>query len=122
MICPLFFLVVSAYKDPVEIHQVKKFLDKVITGFFDFIFTILWYCSTKYCVKPKAFNIMIYGVYGKESRSGRIRTKFNTREVAFSYVKEYQKTFPHLDFFIQSNIAEIERKTIFSMILKKYYK
>ncbi len=116
------FCVFSAYKDPVEIHHVKKFLDKVITGFFVFIFAFLWYCSTKYHVKPKAFNIMIYDVYGKESKPDGIRTKFNTREVAFSYIKEYQKIFPHLDFSIQSNILEIKRKIIFSSILKKDHK
>jgi hypothetical protein len=92
------FLVVSAYKDPVEIHHLKKFLNKAITGFFVFIFAILWYCSTKYYIKPKPFNIMIYDIYGKESKPCGIRTKFSTQEVAFSYVKEYQKIFPHLDF------------------------
>jgi hypothetical protein len=113
------FLVVSAYKDPVEIHLVKKFLDKVITGFFVLIFTILWYCSTKYYVKPKAFNIMIYDILGKETKPNGIRTKFTTQEVAFSYINEYQKVFPHLDFSIQSKIPEMEKKTIVSMILKK---
>jgi hypothetical protein len=119
LVFPLLFLVISAYKDPVEIHHVRKFLDKVITGFFVFIFAILWFCSTKYYVKSKDYNIMIYDIYGKESNPNGIRTKFNTQDVAYSYVKEYQKLFPHMEFFIQSHIPEIKRKTIFSMILKK---
>jgi hypothetical protein len=101
---------------------VKKFLDKIITGFFVFIFAILWFCSTKYYVKSKGHNIVIYDVYGKKSNPNGIRTKFNTREIAHSYVKEYQKLFPHLDFSIQSDIPEIERKTIFSRIIKKDHK
>lgn len=97
----------------------KKFFDKAITGFFVFIFTILWFCSTKYYVKSKEYNIIIYDIFGSESKPDGIRTKFSTKEVTFSYIREYQKTFPHLDFSIQSNIPEVERKTVFSMILKK---
>ncbi len=100
----------------------KKFLDKIITGFFVFIFAILWFCSTKYYVKPKAFDIMIYDVFGNKSNPDGIRTKFITQEVAYSYVKEYQKLFPHMEFSIQSHIPEIKRKIIFSMILKKDHK
>ena len=62
---------------------------------------------------------MIYDVYGKKSNPDGIRTKFNTREVAYSYVKEYQKLFPHLNFSIQSSIPEMEGKIIFSRIIKK---
>ena len=65
---------------------------------------------------------MIYDIYGEKSNPDGIRTKFNTQEVAHSYVKEYQKLFPHLDFSIQSFIPEMERKTIFKMILKKDHK
>jgi hypothetical protein len=113
------FLVVSAYKDPVKIHHVKKFVGKAITGFFVFIFTILWFCSTKYYVKSKGYDIIIYDIFGSESKPDGIRIKFSKHEVVCSYIREYQKIFPHLDFSIQSNIPTIERKTIFSMILKK---
>ena len=65
---------------------------------------------------------MIHDIYGKESNPNGIRTKFNTQEIAYSYVKEYQKLFPHMKFFIQSNIPEVKRKTIFSVILKKDHK
>ena len=60
---------------------------------------------------------MIHDIYGKKSNPEGIRTKFNTREVAHSYVKEYQKLFPHLDFSIQSSIPEKERQ--FSVELLK---
>jgi uncharacterized membrane-anchored protein YhcB (DUF1043 family) len=62
---------------------------------------------------------VIYDVYGKKTNPDGIRTKFNTHEVAHSYVKEYQQLFPHLDFSIQSVFPEIERKTIFSRVMKK---
>ena len=65
---------------------------------------------------------MIYDVFGNKSNPDGIRTKFNTQEVAYSYVKEYQKLFPHMEFSIQSYIPEVKRKTIFSMILKKDHK
>lgn len=114
------FLVISPYKDPVEIHHMEKFFDKIITSFFVFVFAILWFCSTKYYVQPKGYNIMIYDIYGKESKPNGIRTRFSTQNVAFSYITEYQKTFSHLDFSIQSYIPELRKKTIFNILKKDY--
>ncbi len=112
------FDVVSAYKDPVEIHRMKNLYDKIITGFFVFIFGILWFLSTKYFVKPEVYEIIIYDVWGNESKLSGIRTKFRTPEVAQSYIKEYQRVFPHLDFSIQSFLPEIKKRIIFSKVLK----
>ena len=115
-------IVVCPYKDPVKIHHMKKFFDKVITGFFVFSFGVLGFCNTKYYVKPNVYDIVIYDVYGNESKPDGIRAKFRTQKVAPSYISEYQKGFPHLIFSIRSCIPEMERKKVFSKILKKDYK
>jgi hypothetical protein len=111
---------ISPYKDPVENQHMRKFLDKTITCFFVFVFGVVWFCSTRYYVKPQTYDIVIYDVYGKESIPNGIRTKFRTQEVAFSYIREYQKSFPHLDFSIQSHIPEIKRGLMLRRIKKDH--
>lgn len=96
----------------------KKFLDKIITGFFVFTFGIAWYCTTQYYVNNKPYRIVVYDVYGKESNLD-IRKKFQNNKVAFSYVKEYQKIFPHLNFSIEHTFPEIKRRAFFEKIFQK---
>ena len=96
----------------------KKFLDKIITGFFVFTFGIAWYCTTQYYVNSKPYKIVVYDVYGKESKLD-IRTKFQNKMVAFSYIKEYQKIFPHLNFSIEQSLPEIKRRTLLEKFFQK---
>lgn len=116
------FLVVSPYKDPVENQHMKKYFDKIITGFFVFIFGILWFCSAKYYVKPKTLDITVYDLLGKESNSLGIRTHFKNPEVAVSYLKEYQKLFPHLEFSIRYSFPEFKKRVSIAKIFKIIYR
>ncbi|MDH3657441.1 MAG: hypothetical protein OEM77_04825 [Nitrosopumilus sp.] len=102
----------SAYKDPVENHHMKKFLDKIITGFFVLTFGILWYCSVKYYVKPNHYTIIVYDVFGKAVKIDGIRTNFKTPAVAQSYISEYQKRFSHYYFSMVAEMPEIKRNMV----------
>ncbi len=113
---------VSPYKDPVEIQHMKKFVDRIITGFFVLIFGILWFCSTQYYLKPKSYQVVIYDVYGKELNQNQIRTQFSNLEVARSFIKEYQDRFPHLCFSIKQEFPEIRKQMIFNKIIKRDHK
>ena len=112
------FCVVSAYKDPVENQRMKKILDKIITGFFVGILGILWYCSTKYDVKPNRYNVIIYDVFGNEVKLDEIRTDFSTIKVTQSFITEYQKRFPHYDFTMALEMPEIKRKNVLKIFKK----
>ena len=112
-----FFCVTSAYKDPVENQDMLKILDKLVTGFFVVTLGILWYCSSKYQVIPNHYTIIIYDVFGKQSKINGIRTNFKTREVAQSYISEYQKRFPFLDFSMA--LEPLDIKSTNFRILKK---
>lgn len=105
---PQLFFVVSAYKDPVENQHMKKILDKVVTGFFVIVLGILWYCSTKYEIRPNRYSIIIYDVFGKQATIDGIRTDFKNYRVARSFISEYQKMFPHYDFSMTAVVSEIE--------------
>ena len=93
--------------------------DKIITGFFVAIFATMWFFSTRYYEKPKQHSIVVYDVLGKQCSIDGLRTEFQTIEVATSYIKEYQNTFPQYSISLESPIPEIKRKTIFHPILKK---
>ena len=108
----------SAYKDPVEIQDMIKIIDNIITGFFIIIFGILWYCSAKYYLIPNQYTIIIYDIFGKEVKINEIRTNFKTQGVAYSYLSEYQKRFKHYSFSINTQIPE-KKKSVILKIFKK---
>ena len=99
----------------------QKIFDKIITGFFVVTLGILWYCSVRYYVKPKECSIIIYDVFGKQIEIKEIRTNFKTRDVAKSFISEYQKRFPHYNFSMAIETPEI-RKNIVLRVFKNDYK
>ena len=88
----------------------KKIIDKLVTGFFVVILGIVWYCSSKYQVKPNQYTISIYDVFGKQIKIDEIRTSFSTYKVTNSYILEYQNRFPHYNFSMTEEMPEIKRK------------
>ena len=104
--------VISAYKDPVENQHMKKIIDKCVTGFFVVILGILWYCSSKYQVKPNQYTIVIYDVYGNLIKIDEIRTSFNTYQVANSYILEYQNRFVNYNFSMATEMPEIKSRLL----------
>lgn len=98
----------------------KKFFDRLITGFFVFVFGIAWFC-TKYYVKPKPFRVIAYDVFGNETHLD-IRKEFQNINVAISFIKEYQKNFPHLNFSIQKDFSEMHRKLAVIRIFQQNHK
>jgi len=108
MILSRFFCVTSAYKDPVENQNVVKILDKFVTRFFVVMLGILWYCSSKYQVNPSQYIVVVYDVFGKQSEIFGIRTRFKTKEVAQSYISEYQKRFEGYSFSMAQKMPIIK--------------
>jgi len=90
----------------------KRILNKFVTGFFVVTLKILWYCSSKYQVKPNQYMILIYDVFGNQIKINEIRTSFSTYRVTNSYISEYQNRFPHYDFSMAAEMPEIKRKTL----------
>jgi len=63
--------------------------DKCITAFFVAVLGILWYCSSKYYVRPNQYTVMIYDIFGNEIKMNGVRINFKMKEVAQSYISEY---------------------------------
>ena len=90
----------------------KEICNKLITGFFVFVFGIMWFFTAKCYVKPNHYNVFVYDKEGIKLNSLEIRTKFTTQEVAYSYFKEYQNTHPNLKFSIELNPPKIKRRVV----------
>jgi len=104
--------VISAYKDPVENQHMEKIIDKFVTGFFVVILGILWYCSSKYQINPNQYTIVIYDVYGNQTKIEGIRTSFSTYQVANSYISEYQNRFVNHNFSMATQMPEIKNRLL----------
>lgn len=85
-----------------------KSLDKFVTGFFVVIFGILWYCSSRYQVKPSHYTIVVHDVFGKQTKINGIRTSFRTLEVTQSYISEYHERFEGYGFSIGQDFPIIK--------------
>ena len=99
----------------------KKIPDKIITGFFVFVFGIAWFCTTNYRVKQKPYRIIAYDVFGNQTNL-EVRNEFQNNKEAVSFVKEYQNNFPHLNFSIQRDFPDIQRKSVFEKIFQQNHK
>ena len=93
-------------------------MDKFVTGFFVVTLGILWYCSSKYQVKPNQYTILVYDVFGNQIKIDEIRTSFRTYRVTKSYISEYQNRFPHYDFSMSAEMPVIKRKILLRIFKK----
>ena len=98
----------------------KKFYDKIVTGFFVVILGTIWYLSTK-CHIVQNYNITVYDMLGKQIIIDGLRINFKNQRVARSYILEYQKRFSQYEFFISPDSHAIKEKFI-PRLLKNFHK
>ena len=94
----------------------NRLFDKLITGFFIFVFGTLWFFSTRYYESPKKYSIIVYDVFGNQNTVDGLRTEFQTKQVATSFQKHYQKFFPQYNFSITSEFPMHGKRRIFSIL------
>ena len=66
------------------------------------------------------YTVIIYDVFGKESKINDIRTDFKTKKVARRYIEEYKKTFPQYDFSIGPEMPRMERRLGLKKLFRIY--
>lgn len=81
-----------------------------------FAFAFAWLLKTKPQKKPKRYSIITFDVFGNESNIKGIRTDFKIHDVAWSYMKEYKKSYPLNNFALVSDNPKSDKKTIFRYI------
>lgn len=81
-----------------------------------FIFAIAWLLRAKPYRRPKQYSIITYDVFGNESEIDGLRTEFKTHDVAWSFMKNYKKSYPLYNFALVSDLPNSEKKTIFKYL------
>lgn len=99
--------------------MLKKFCERLVTGFFIFVFGTLWFFSAKYYEKPKHYSLIVYDVCGNQNTVDGLRTSFQTKDVANSFLLQYQKSFPQYDFSLAMELPQKGKRKIFD-IFKNY--
>jgi membrane-bound ClpP family serine protease len=78
-----------------------------------FVFAIAWLMKAKPSKKPRSYLVKVFDVYGIETSVDGMRTEFKTHDVAWSFMKEYKKSYPIYNFALVSDLPNSEKMTIF---------
>jgi hypothetical protein len=81
-----------------------------------FTFAFAWLLRSKTQKKPKNYSVVVFDVFGKESSLQGIRTEFKIHDVAWSFMKQYKKSYPLYNFALVSDNPKSDKKTIFRYI------
>jgi hypothetical protein len=78
-----------------------------------FVFAIAWLMKAKPNRKPQKYLVKVFDVCGVETSIDGIRTEFKTHDVAWSFMKEYKKSYSLYNFALVSDLPNSEKMTIF---------
>ena len=81
-----------------------------------FIFALAWLIKAKPHNRPKQYSVVVFDVYRKKSQIEGIRTEFKTHDVAWSFMKQYKKSYPLYNFALVSDMPKSDKPTIFRYI------
>lgn len=81
-----------------------------------FVFAIAWLLKAKPHKKPTRYIIKVFDVFGQEFSIEGMRTEFQTHDVAWSFMKQYKKSYPLCNFALVSDLPNSEKMTIFKYI------
>ena len=80
------------------------------------IFAFSWFLRARPRNRPKNYRVVPIDVFGKQSTIQEIRTEFKTHDVAWSFMKQYKKTYPLHNFALVSDVKDSDKQTIFRYI------
>lgn len=78
-----------------------------------FVFAIAWLMKARPNRRPQRYLVKIYDLCGLETVIDGMRTEFKTHDVAWSFMKEYKKSYPLYNFALVSDLPNSEKMTIF---------
>ena len=81
-----------------------------------FAIALFWLLRARPQKRPKEYSVVCYDVFGNESKIDNLRTEFRTHDVAWSFMKQYKKSYPLNNFALVSQAQNSEKKTIFRYI------
>ena len=79
-------------------------------------FALVWLLKAKPHNRPREYSIIVFDVFGRKNQIDSIRTKFKTHDVAWSFMKQYKKSYPLYNFALVSEISKLDKPTIYRYI------
>ena len=80
------------------------------------IFAFSWFLRARPRNRPKNYRVVPIDVFGKQCTIQEIRTELKTHDVAWSFMKQYKKTYPLYNFALVSDVKDSDKPTIFRYI------
>jgi hypothetical protein len=111
-----FVYTLFGYTIPEIVIQFFKEFGAVMIMMAVFIFAVAWLLKAKPHKRPRNYSIITYDVYGNESNIDGLRTDFKTHDVAWSFMKQYKKSYPLYNFAMVSDLPNSEKMTIFKYL------
>jgi len=81
-----------------------------------FLFAVAWLIKARPHNRPKKYDVVVFDVFGAESKIDGIRTEFKTHDVAWSFMKQYKDMYPLYNFALVSKQQKQDKPTIFKYI------
>ena len=107
-----FMVVLFGQTIPSTVWSFFKEVGFVIVLAVALIFAITWFWRTIPHNRPKNYSVFSFDVFGQESKIDGLRTEFKTHGVAWSFMKQYKKSYPLHHFALIPDISKTEKKTI----------
>ena len=81
-----------------------------------FLFALAWLFKARPHKIPKQYQVIIFDIFGKESRIDGLRTEFKNHDVAWSFMNFYKKSYPLNSFAMVTKQKNSPKKIIFKYI------
>ena len=81
-----------------------------------FAFALVWLLKARPHNRPREYTVVVFDVFGRESRIDGIRTGFKTHDVAWSFMRQYKRAYPMNNFALVSGGQGRSKPTIFRYI------
>jgi len=81
-----------------------------------FLFALAWLFKARPHKIPNQYQVIIFDIFGKESRIDGLRTEFKNHDVAWSFMKFYKKSYPLCNFAMVTKQKNSAKKIIFKYI------
>jgi len=81
-----------------------------------FAFAVAWFLKARPHNRPKQYNIVMFDIDGKETVLQGLRTDFRNHDVAWSFMKQYKKSYPLYNFALVSDVKKNRKKVMFRYI------
>jgi len=111
-----FVYVLFGYTIPEIVVQFFKEFGAVMVMMAVFVFAVAWLLKAKPYQRPRDYSVIVYDIFGNESKIDGLRSDFKTHDVAWSFMKQYKKSYPLYNFAMVSDLPNSEKKTIFKYL------